>query len=399
MFHRRKYLEAILALIDTDDIILLYGSRQVGKTSLMKMIQKDFIQGKSAFLDLENKEYLHLLNTSIENTIEYLKVYFWMREEEKFYFFIDEIQYLDNPTSFLKLIHDHYPNIKTIVSGSSTLEIRWKMKDSLAGRIVKFEIFPLDYEEFLRFRGKDNLADLVWKMSNLDLINNEMKFYFEEFVIWGWYPKVVLSADAELKKMYLEQIFALYIQKDIKDIGKIRETDKFNKLLMIFASQTGNLLNISEISNTINVSKQTVEHWIFLLQNTFVIGILYPFSWNIRSEITKMPKLYFIDTGIRNFIIQNFSMDGAIFENALLSFLRWKNKKIHFWRTIDKKEIDFIQDGIPFEAKLNYDGKKLTALEYFMEKYKKTWNIITLDKAPQSPYTQFFPWEIKISQK
>lgn len=114
-------------------------------------------------------------------------------------------------------------------------------------------------------------------------------------MMFGGYPKVVLAYDIEMKKMYLDQIFSLYIQKDIKDIGKIREVDKFNALLRLLASQNGNLFNASEVSNTINISKQTLEYWIFLLQNTFVIESVTPFSANTRTELTKMPKMYFID--------------------------------------------------------------------------------------------------------
>lgn len=124
MIERKRYLDAILKYIDTDDVLLLYGSRQVGKTSLMKMIQADCIDSKSAFLDLENKEYLDLLGGSLTSITEYLSLYFGMKPDERFFLFIDEVQYLDNPTSLMKLLHDHHPNIKVIVSGSSTLEIR-----------------------------------------------------------------------------------------------------------------------------------------------------------------------------------------------------------------------------------------------------------------------------------
>lgn len=393
MVERKWYLDKILKFIDTDDILLLYGSRQVGKTSLMRVIELEYVKWKSAFLDLENKEYLDLLNGGLNNIIEYLKLYFGMELDKKFYLFIDEIQYLDNPTSLLKLLHDHYNNIKVVVSWSSTLEIRWKMKDSLVWRILKFEIFPLTFEEFLVFKNKDNLAKLVWNSINLEIINNEIKFYFTEYVIWWGYPKVVLASNIEMKKLYLEQIFALYIGKDIKDIGKIREIDKFNNLLKILASQTWNLFNLSEVSNTLNVAKQTLDYWIFLLQNTFIIELITPFASNIRSEISKMPKLYFIDTWIRNFILNDFNLDWAIFENSILSFFR--SRDIHFWRTQDKKEIDFIIDWKPFEVKVSYDWKKMNALEYFNEKYDKIWNIITLWKKSESDYTQFYPWELK----
>lgn len=393
MIERNKYLNSILKFIDTDDILLLYGSRQVWKTTLMKIIQTKYISWKSAFLDLENIEFLNLLNSPIDVFIEYLKLYFWMSLDEKFYLFVDEIQYLDNPTSFLKLIHDHFSNIKVIVSWSSTLEIRWKMKDSLVWRIIKFEIFPLDFKEFLIFKWKEKLLNWIWKIK-FDIINKEIDFYYKEFVIWWWYPKVVLASNIEMKKIYLEQIFSLYIEKDIKDIGKIRQVDKFNNLLNLLSNQLWNLLNINELSNTIKVSVQTLQDWILLLQNTFVINLINPYSWNLRSELTKMPKVYFIDTWIRNFILNSFILDWFNFENSIAILIKSTKNKINFWRTQDKKEIDFIVDWNPYEVKLNYDWKKITALDYFENKYSKLWNIITLNKSDKSKYTQFFPWEI-----
>lgn len=387
-------MDEILKYIDTDDVLLLYGSRQVGKTTLMKLIQNNYINWKSAFFDLENSDFLKLFNSPIDHIIQYLKIYSGLTND-RFYLFIDEVQYLDNPTSILKFLHDHYPNIKVIVSWSSTLEIRWKMKDSLVWRILKFEIYPLDFHEFLVFNWKDNLANVIWK-SNIEIINKDLEFYYKEFVIWWWYPKVVLANNKEMKEIYLDQIYSSYIEKDIKDIWKIRQVEKFNKLLKILAIQDGNLLNISELSNTVDVGVQTIEDWILLLRQTFVIEIITPFVGNIRSELTKMPKIYFIDTWIRNYILDKFAIDWANFENSILSFFRNKNYKINFWRTQDKKEIDFVIDWIPYEVKLNYDWKKLTAIDYFDHKYDNLWSIITLTKTNKSKYTQLFPWEINI---
>jgi predicted AAA+ superfamily ATPase len=123
----------------------------VGKTSIMKIIQQD-VKGKSAFFDLENPKRLELLNSNFEIFIEYLKIAYAWTETEDIVIFIDEIQYLNHPTSFLKYLYDHYEHIKFIVSGSSTLDIRGKLKDSLVGRLIKFEIFPLSFEEFLIFK-------------------------------------------------------------------------------------------------------------------------------------------------------------------------------------------------------------------------------------------------------
>lgn len=177
------------------------------KTSLMKIIQSDFIKCKSYFFDLENPDFLDLLNKNPDIFIEYLKSYNNWNINEKIVIFIDEIQYLNNPTNFLKYIYDNYKNIKLIISGSSTLEIRWKLKDSLVWRLIKFDILPLSFEEFLIFKWKDNLSNIIWKSINFDIINNEIKFFYEEFTKFGCYPKIVLANDIQIKKEYLKQIY------------------------------------------------------------------------------------------------------------------------------------------------------------------------------------------------
>ena len=393
---KRKIIDKIELFLETRDILLFYWARQVWKTSLMKYIQDNYFKDNSFFIDLEKPSNLDLLNKDPDIFINYLKSYNSWEEDKKITIFIDEVQYLDNPTSFLKYIYDNYKNIKFIVSGSSTLEIRWKLKDSLVWRMIKFDIFPLSFEEFLIFNNKENLANLVWKKVELDIINEELKFFYEEYFMFGWYPKIVLSNNKIVKEEYLKQIYNTYIEKDIKDIWKIRELDKFNKLLRVLANQSGKLFNISEVANTINITINTLNEWIFLLENTFVIKIISPFSTNLRWEIKKMPKIFFIDNWIRNFIDDNYELQWDSFENSFFNNINnsYKFKKINFYRTTDKKEIDFILDWVPYELKLSYNGKKLTALNYFKERYGKHGNVITLNKKESTMYSVFYPWEI-----
>lgn len=393
---QRRIIEKIEVFLKTDDILLLYWARQVGKTTIMKFIQQKLLYDKTYFFDLENIEYLELLNKNPNIFVEYMKSYHWWKETEKIVVFIDEIQYLDNPTSFLKFIHDNYSSIKLIVSGSSTLEIRGKLHDSLVGRIIKFEILPLSFEEFLIFKNKENLAKNIGKQISLSIINNEIKFFFEEYTKFWWYPKIALENNANIKKEYLKQIFDSYIQKDIKDIWKIKEIEKFNKALKILADQSWSLLNISEISNTIWITINTLNERIFLLENTFVIKLITPFSGNLRWELTKMPKIFFIDNWIRNFCDNNFNLVWNSFENSFFNYINnsYKASKINFYRTQDKKEIDFVLDEIPYELKLNYNGKNSTALNYFLEKYGKKGNIVTMEKSNNSKYSILYPREI-----
>ena len=158
---KRKILDKIEPFLSTRDILLFYGARQVGKTTLMKYIQQHWFAHNSVFFDLEKPSNLEIADKDPDLFVDYLKVYNGWDMKSNLVVFVDEIQYLSRPTKFLKYLYDHYENLKLIVSGSSSLEIRGKLEDSLVGRLVKFEIYPLDFEEFLIFNQKNNLAALL----------------------------------------------------------------------------------------------------------------------------------------------------------------------------------------------------------------------------------------------
>ena len=393
---KRKIIESILPVLYTHDVLLFYWARQVWKTTLMEILQKDYIKTRSCFIDLEDPNVLNILNQWPTIFIEFLKSAYNRKEEEDFTVFIDEIQYLDNPTSLLKYTHDHFKHIKLIVSWSSTLEIRQKFKDSLAWRLFKFDITPLSFEEFLIFKGQENLASQIWKEAEFNIIDKELKFFYYEYLLFWWYPKVALTNWIDDKKRYLKQLYDSYIQKDIKDIWKIKDVETFNKCLKILASQVWNLVNLSEISNKVWINLVLLKERMFILENTFIIKRILPRSWNIRGELIRTPKLFFIDTWIRNYCINDFSVSWELFENSFFMYINNANKTedIRYFRTKEQQEIDFILDNIPYELKLKYEWKWLLALSNFE---KKTWNIgkvITLDKGNKKWRESFYPREI-----
>ena len=376
----RKVLDKIKLFLDKKTIIVLHGSKQVGKTSIMQYLIKNYLPknkrikaGNIFYFDLEDFVYLDLCNSGADKVKQYL-IDKGGDLKEKIYLFVDEIQYLDNPSGFLKLFHDRWGNkIKLIVSGSSSFAIKNKFKDSLVGRAINFEIFGLDFEEFLLFKNKK-----INLLSNLDAINNELRDLYIEHVLFGAYPAIVMEKSIEIKSYLLKQIINTYIKKDIKDLADIREINKFNQLIRILAGQSGSLLNISELSNTLGLAQKTVEDYIFILENTYIIKRIYPFYRNIRSELSKMPKVYFEDTGLMNLLANKRFLEqitGQLFENSVYSELR-KNievENINFWRTNIGQEVDFIIEEkkvIPIEIKLQFLNKKLSSLKYFMNRYK-----------------------------
>lgn len=408
---RRKLIPKLLDFIEDREIIVIHGSRQVGKTSLLHYIidndlKNRIFENNIFYFDLEDFRLLDLCNSSIEEVASYLKSK-GADFNKKIYLFIDEIQYLNNPSSFLKLFYDRYAEkIKLIVSGSSSFLIKRKFKDSLAGRIKDFELFTLDFEEFLEF--KDKKYNLINDMP--DIMAEELKKLYTEFVLFGGYPAIVLDDNVEKKEMKLKQIINTYIKKDIRDMAEIRDIEKFNGLVKILAGQTGNLVNILELSNTIGLAKKTIEEYLFLLENTYIIRRIKPFHKNIRSELTKMPKVFFEDTGMANILAnKTFSLkvDGSLLENSVYSELR-KNLSIddiYFWRTNKKQEVDFIVDYIDknkrrklaaLEVKNIFLNKYTTNLRYFRKEYKEA-NVYFCcmeKKDDAKEIAAIYPWQV-----
>jgi len=313
---------------------------------------------------------------------------------------IDEIQYLSNPTNFLKLISDHHKNLKIIASGSSTFEIRKKMGRALVGRAIVFEVFGLSFEEFLVFKEYSKPIEPVLTRIKED----ELKDLFTEFVLYGTYPRIALIPEKEKKEKYLWQIIDTYLKKDIRDLAEVKEIEKFNKLIEVLSSQTGKLLNIEELSNTCRLAKQTIERYLFVLENTYVIKLVKPFFKNLRSELFKTPKIYFYDSGLAHLLwLKVFSREilGEIFETAIFAELvkNFGKDSVYFWRTKDKKEIDFIlrhkNEVIPIETKVNFPAFSKRTIDYFLMKYKlKKHYCVGLKGEKPAEDAFLYPWQI-----
>src|SRR3989344_4467695 len=266
--YERKIVNEIIKYLGSREIIVIHGARQVGKTFLLRYLIENYINKNVFYFDLELPNLLELCNHGAEEVFRYL-MQRGADEKQKIFLVIDEVQYIEDPTKFLKIMHDHYPNIKLLVSGSSTFEIKKKFKQSLAGRTVDFELYPLSFEEFLIFKEKNYKLN----KDNTKALNDELLGLAGDYIKFGGYPKIVLENSEEKKQVYLGQIINTYVRKDIRDIGNIRNISSFNKLIELLASQSGQLLNILEISNTLKINRETLLEYLDLLENTFIIKI------------------------------------------------------------------------------------------------------------------------------
>ena len=402
---KRKIIDKINPFLSTNEIIVLHGARQVGKTFIMRYL-KSFLDNKKEtthFIDLEDSRFVRILDAGVEEFIKYLKEEGFdpalFNEQHKLFVFIDEIQYLAEPSPFLKLLADHHSQIKLIISGSSSFNIKQKFSDSLVGRTVDFEIFPLCFEEFLMFRGEHFNPKHIYTAKKRD----ELLSLYEDYILAGGYPKIVLTAQKIMQEKYLQQIIDTYVKKDIRDLAEIKDINKFNRLLEILASQSGQLLNVVELANTLGVMKPTVERYLFLLEQTYIIRLVRPYSANLRSELSKTPKIFFYDSGLMQMLwLKELPKEilGAVFETGIFSELvkKYGSEKIYHWRTQDKKEIDFIlREGrslLPIEAKLNFNQFQPTAFNYFKDKYHiKDGKVVGLRGEAKEDFF-VYPWQL-----
>lgn len=376
-----------LSWMEREEILIITWSRQVWKTSFMKHIQwtNNF---NNEFFNLEDFELLSLFNESPKNLIKLLKEKYSF--EDKIFVFIDEIQYLNNPSNFLKYIYDEYKdNIKLIVSWSSAFYLDEKFNDSLAWRKKIFHLTNLSFKEFLIFKNEKKLVEIISDYANLTPITKDKIIdYLNEYLVYGGYPKVVVESNIEMKKQLIWEIVNSYLQKDILE-SKVDMQDKFYNLYKILSSQTSQLVNVNELASTLWISNTSVNKYLHILRKTFHLYELKLFSNNVRKELTKMSKMYIQDLGVKNYFEKNFNKlsdrldKWAIFETFVFNELRniYWIENIKFWRTLDKKEIDFVintfDKQIAYEVKLSNTKVNFTS---FLNSYPQfqTW-VINLD--------------------
>lgn len=380
---RRKILYDIEKHLKEPQMSVLIGPRQVGKTYIMQVLQKKLEEEKekTIFLSLDIDDHKPFF-ASQSSLINYINL---QVGDAKAYVFLDEIQRKENAGLFLKGIYDRHLPYKFIVSGSGSLDLKAKIKESMAGRKQLFLIEPISFEEFVNFRTDYQYEDRLDEFFSIDKLRAQS--FFEQYLNFGGYPRVVIAKVIDKKKNEMDEIYKSYIEKDITDLLGVQKPDAFTNLLKIMASQIGNLVNITELSSTIGISSKTVENYLWYLEQTFILKRVTPYYRNIRSEITKAPIYYFYDIGLRNYLLGLFgipiipgALSGHLFENIIFNMLRQKDQyastHIHFWRTRDNAEVDFVLEKgtevIPIEAKYAEMEKPEITRSYrsFLARYK-----------------------------
>jgi uncharacterized protein len=387
MLKNRLLYDQLLKHLDNKTFTILTGARQTGKTSLFKQLYAHLVKlGRKAFIfNLEDLQLRNTLNLRPENIFTLTGIppvtegNEALLPDQKLYVLLDEIQYLENPSNFLKLLYDNYgDSLKLIVTGSSAFYIDRKFNDSLAGRKRLFWLKTLNFEEFLHFKDADYLIDELNRLRNdpqaISAKMPELRVLFNEYLIYGGYPQVVLQPDVQEKIAILEEIRNSYVKRDMLE-SNISNDIVFMQLFKLLAVQSGSLVNRNELSVVLRIDNKTVDNYLYVMQKCFHIELLRPYTGNVRKEITKMPKVYFYDLGLRHSLLNRFEPvstrddRGIIVENYLFRRLTeiYSPDQLNFWRTSDNHEVDFViseqfQKGKALEIK--YDATILKPKKY-----------------------------------
>lgn len=356
-------------------VLILYGARQVGKTTLVK----DFLsktEFKYKFDSGDNIRTQQVLSSQNFNEIlDYVEGYELL--------VIDEAQQIKNVGMGLKILVDNKPELRVLVTGSSSFDLAQQVGEPLTGRKRTLILYPF--------------ANLELK----ELYNEyELKNYLQDFLIFGSYPEVIKAQSNNEKVEILQELVNSYLLKDVLSLEKIRGSKQLLGLLKLIAFQIGNQISLTELATQVNLDVKTVQRYLDILEKAFIIKKIGSFSRNLRKEITSKAKYYFIDNGIRNGVILQFNKledrddAGKLFENFVMMerikindyLSRYCN--LYFWRTYDQKEIDLIEEreGKLFAYEIKWaEGKRFVPPKDWENTYPNSeFNLIT-----SSNYTEF----------
>ena len=368
MMYKRKIKKRIIKALSPGRVVILYGARQVGKTTLVKQIIKE-LGLKTLYVNADQAKYRKVLSSQ---DADVLREFIGTNE----LLVIDEAQRIENIGLNLKIITDEIPEKKVLVTGSSSFELANEIQEPLTGRKRTFRLYPMSVQE------------LMSDSSSFDIRNN-----LDKYLVFGAYPVVASSKGKDEKIEYLTELSESYLYKDALQLEEVRKSPKVRDLLKLLAYQVGSEASLSELGSALDLGKKTVSRYVDLLEKSFVIFSLGGFSRNLRKEVSKSYKYYFYDLGVRNMLIDDFhSIDerndvGALWENFIIlermKYLDYSNIRSsrYFWRTYTGAEIDYVEErqGKLLGVEIKWGKKTPSAPRAWLETYDSRFKVINRD--------------------
>jgi predicted AAA+ superfamily ATPase len=348
MYLQRKIFSSLEDHIEKKQVTVITGMRRTGKTTLVKELLSRIKSENKLFIDLERmdnrvlfteKNYDNIINSLGQRGLNF---------NQKVFLALDEIQLVPEIVSVIKYLYDKY-TIKFILTGSSSFYLKNLFSESLSGRKKIFELYTLNFSELLTFNDVSFKENVFYEKNFNPAEYERLKFYYEQYIIFGGFPEVVLSKKTEDKKDLLNDIISSYINVDIKTISDLRNSQNIFNLVKMLAGRTGTRLDYTKLSSLTGISRPTLYNYLYLLEQSFLITLVPVIAKNPDKEIVKAKKIFFNDNGILN-VLSDIS-SGAKFENSVFNQLRHLGE-INYYALKSGKEIDFILNkGFAFEVK------------------------------------------------
>lgn len=349
MFFERNLHPSLKKHLSQNQITVITGMRRCGKTTLVKRLLMEADSSNRLYIDFQRVDNRELFSEKNYDNIVRALAERGLDFSRKVYIGLDEMQLVPDAASALKYLYDHY-HIKFIITGSSSFYLKNLFTESLSGRKKIFELFPLNFAEFLLFKEVSFVSrDEFLKKDFSPAEYERLKLYYQEYIQFGGFPEVVLSSDTDQKKDLLEDIISSYINIDIKTFADLRDDRNVYHLVKMLAGRVGTRLDYAKLSRLIGLSRPTVQSYVDLLEKSYLIKRVSVRATRSDREIVKAQKIYFCDTGLANILA---TLDGGVqFENTVFNQLYAKGK-IRYYALKTGREIDFVfNDDYALEAK------------------------------------------------
>jgi uncharacterized protein len=363
MLYNRQLYPQIESELETREITVVTGMRRVGKTTALHHLYDRVKSNNKTIVDLENPLHRKIFEEENYDTVWTNLKQFGITNTAKAYVFIDEVQNLPDLSRVVKYLYDHW-DVKFFLTGSSSYYLRNLFPESLAGRKMIFELYPLNFTEFLVFKQVDRSTEDSFQTKAVNknrIAYKQLIPLYNEFMEFGGFPSVVLEENQERKRTMLSEIFTSYFEKDAKNLADFKDMSKLRDLILLLIPRVGSRIEVLKLANSLSVSRETVYNYISFLEQTYFITLLSKYSGSIDRRAAGSKKLFLCDSGIVN--ILGKASQGQLLEQSVYQNLR-NTHKLTYYDKDGSGEVDFIADtNYAFEVKLTMSQRDVDTLK------------------------------------